>query len=305
MMIERFQGDRGRKLLIETLAAQKMVLGVTGLAEELADAGELMELEAGATFIEQETDTNDVFFIVSGTTEIIVNGRAIGKRGPGDHVGEMAAIQPTQSRSATATTLEKSLILKVPEAGLTDMGTRYPQLYKSIAQELSKRLLQRNRGIGAYRDRVRVFIISSVEALPVARLIENAFEHDSIMVDVWDKDCFKVANYTIDDLEAKIDNSDFAVAIAHADDITESRDKSWPAPRDNVIFELGMFMGRLGRERAILMEPRDKDIKLPSDLAGVMTIPYRYEKNGENARLMAPACNKLRTHIERLGANNG
>ena len=74
---------------------------------------------------------------------------------------------------------------------------------------------------------------------------------------------------------------------------------------DNVIFELGLFMGRLGRKRAILMEPREEKLKLPSDFAGVTTVPYRYEPGASAAALMGPACNRLRSHFLELGANNG
>lgn len=116
---------------------------------------------------------------------------------------------------------------------------------------------------------------------------------------------FRVANYTLTDLEAEIDDSDFAVAIAHADDLTESRGKDWPSPRDNVVFELGLFMGRLGRQRAILMEPREEKVKLPSDLSGITTIPYRFESGRDAASLISPACDKLRQHILELGPFNG
>lgn len=77
------------------------------------------------------------------------------------------------------------------------------------------------------------------------------------------------------------------------------------SPRDNIIFELGLFMGRLGRVRAILMEPREEKVKLPSDLAGITTITYRYESGADAAALLATACNKLREHINALGPNNG
>ncbi len=304
-MIERFQGEKGRRLLLEALAAQKMLAAAPELAEEVADRGELLQLDASQVFIEQGADTNDVFLIVAGTCDVLVNGRRIAKRGPGDHVGEMSAVQPTQSRSATLMAAEKMVTLKLDEETFSELGRRHPSIYRAVAQELSKRLLQRNQSIGAYREQIRVFVICSVESLPIARIIANAFEYDPFSVEIWNEGCFKVANYTIQDLEAAVDNSDFAIAIAHADDITHSRDVAWPAPRDNVIFEMGLFMGRLGRSRAILMEPREKDLKLPSDLAGVTTIPYRFEKGGENQRLMGPACNKLRDHINALGPNNG
>ncbi|UTP40926.1 nucleotide-binding protein [Phenylobacterium sp. LH3H17] len=304
-MIERFQGGQGSRRLLEVLAGQKLLGAEKTLVSEVAERGELVEYPAGSVIIEQGDVTNDVFLLVAGTCNVVVNGRQVAVRGPGDHVGEMAAIQSAQPRAATVIANETVVVVKLSEEAFADIGGRHPFVYKAIAQELARRLLHRNTTIGAFREKVRVFIISSVEALPIARILENAFEHDAFSVELWNEGCFKVANYTLDDLEAAVDNSDFAIAIAHADDVTESRSENWPAPRDNVIFELGLFMGRLGRTRAILMEPREKDLKLPSDLAGVTTIAYQFEKGGENARLMGPACNKLREHIKRHGANNG
>jgi CRP/FNR family cyclic AMP-dependent transcriptional regulator len=184
------------------------------------------------------------------------------------------------------------------------LGSRHPEMYRQIAKELARRLLQRNSTINAFREKIRVFIISSVEGLPIARLIQNAFEHDPFTTIVWTDGVFRVASYTLQSLEDQIDDSDFAIAIAHADDVTQSREETWPSARDNVIFELGLFMGRLGRSRAILMEPRDEKIKLPSDLSGVTTIAYKFEKGPSAAAKMAPACNKLRDYLKELGPNN-
>lgn len=304
-MIERFTGDAGRRLLLEELARQKILAGAPELAAELADVGELVEFGPGDLLIQQDDATNDVLLLIAGVCDVVVNGRRVAKRSSGDHVGEMAAIQPTQRRSASVVAEDAVLALRLSEPAFSDVAGRNPAIYRSIAKELSRRLLQRNANIGAYRERVRIFIISSVEALPIARIIENAFEHDPFFVELWTAGCFKVANYTLDDLEAAVDNADFAIAIAHADDFVESREEMWPAARDNVVFELGLFMGRLGRTRAILMEPRGKDVKLPSDLAGVTTIPYRFEQGASNAALMGPACNRLRDHVLALGPANG
>lgn len=304
-MLERFQGERGRQLLLEALTSAKLFAGNRAVAEEAEASGELLEFEAGAALIEQGDFTNDVFFILTGDCSVVVNGRQVGRRGPGDQVGEMAAIQPTQARSASVIATEATVTLKLSEEHFSILAEKYPQLYKLVAQELARRLLSRNALVGRYRDKTKLFIISSVESLPIARILEDAFEHDAFNVHLWTAGCFKVANYTLDDLEHEVDSSDFAVAIAHADDVVSARGADWPAPRDNVIFELGLFMGRLGRTRAILMEPRGTDVKLPSDLAGVMTIPYKFEKGGDNHRLMGPAANRLRNHIAALGPNNG
>ena len=255
--------------------------------------------------MEQGGDDNDIYFILSGTFDIVVNGRRVAKRGPNDHLGEMAAIQPTQKRSASVIAAEQAVVARLTEEAFSEIGSRYPQMYRFIAQELSRRLLQRNALVNAFRDRIRIFIISSAEALPIARAVQNAFAHDPFVTVVWTDGVFRVTNYTLHNLEEQIDDSDFAVAIAHADDLTDSRGKAWPSPRDNVIFELGLFMGRLGRSRAILMEPREEKVKLPSDLAGVTTITYRFEKGADVAAHLAPACNALRDHINALGSNNG
>lgn len=304
-LIDRFTGEANYRRLLEELSRQELVEGNADLAQEIVGRATLMALEAGDVLIEQNAEDDDVYLILAGLFDVVVNGRPIAVRGPRKNVGEMAAVQPTQPRAATVVAREQSVVAKLSEADFADLGARYPQIYRTIARELSRRLYERNATIGAYHEGTRVFIISSVEGLAVTRAIQDAFEHDGFFVDPWTDGCFKVANYTIESLEAKIEQSDFAIAVAYGDDITTSRDETWPAPRDNVIFELGLFMGRLGRKRAILMEPREEKLKLPSDLTGITTIPYRFKPGPDAAALIGPACNKLRQHILALGPYNG
>ncbi|HEY0313826.1 MAG TPA: hypothetical protein VGC56_15210 [Allosphingosinicella sp.] len=89
-VIERFKGEHGRRLLLETLRSHHVLGGVDALIEMVADRGELLPIAAGESFIEQASDANDVFLIVSGTCDVAVNGRKIAVRGAGDLVGEMA-----------------------------------------------------------------------------------------------------------------------------------------------------------------------------------------------------------------------
>jgi predicted nucleotide-binding protein len=303
-MINRFMGTSGQRLRFEALLGQKMVAGNQALAGELVDIVEMMHLNAGDVLIEQNASDNHVYFIFAGAFDIVVNGKVMGKRSPGNQVGEMAAVEPTQKRSASVIASEESVVAKLTEPAFAEFGSRYPELYRQIAKELSRRLLQRNSLVSSTHDKIRVFIISSVESLPIARSIQNAFEHDPFLVTVWTDGVFKVSNYTLQSLEDAVDQSDFAIAIAHSDDLTKIRGLEWPTPRDNVVFELGLFMGRLGRARAILMEPREEKVKLPSDLAGVTSIAYRHGDVKDMASLLAPACNQLRDYINKLGPNN-
>lgn len=304
-MIERFQGNEGRRRLVATLTEHRLVANRPELAERLVAAGELMEVPAGTAFINQGDQTSDVFFIIAGKVEVRVNGKVVANRFSGDHVGEMAAIEPTQPRSATVFPIETpAVLLRVSEAEFAEAAEQFPDVWRRIAATLARRLAQRNHLITAQRESVKVFIVSSAEALPIVRLIRQQFEHDPFLAVGWDQGVFRASNYTLEDLEARLDDSDFAVAVAHKDDIVITRGDEWPAVRDNVIFELGLFMGRLGRRRAFLMEPREANLKLPSDMAGLTTVPYRYVPGSDAAAYIATACDRLRELILAEGAKD-
>lgn len=300
-MIERFQGDDGRRRLVAALTEHRLVANQVELAEQLVAAGQLIEMPAGTAFINQGDQTSDIFFIITGRVEIRVNGKIVANRFPGDHVGEMAAIEPSQPRAASVVPSETTVLLMVSEAEFSIIARQFPEMWRRIAAALARRLAQRNHLITAQRKKVRVFIVSSAEALPIVDLLIKQFEHDPFLAVAWKNGVFRASNYTLDELEAELDDSDFAIAVAHADDVVITRGDEWPTIRDNVVFELGLFMGRLGRRRAFLMEPRNADLKLPSDLAGLTTIPYRYEKGKDAEHYIAPACARLRELILAAG----
>ncbi|GCD54329.1 TIR domain-containing protein [Acetobacter pasteurianus] len=303
-MLNRFQGDSGHRLKKDLLNLQRMVQGNSLISTEVAEKSTIREFSSGETLIEQNGHDNSIYFILSGSVEIFVNGYPVALRGAGNHVGEMAAIEPAHRRSATVIAKEDTIVAELSEHDFTDIATRYPEIYRLIARELSRRLLKRNKLVSGAREKIKVFLICSTEALPIARAVQTAFEHDNFLTTLWTDGVFKISHYPLQSLEEQVDSSDFAIAVAHADDLTIFRGQEWPSSRDNVVFELGLFMGRLGRQRAILMEPRESKIKLPSDLAGITTITYRFEEGSDAAALIAPACNQLRNHIVALGPNN-
>ena len=157
-----------------------------------------------------------VYFVISGAFDIVVNGRKVNRRFANDHIGEMAAIQPTQRRSATVTATEKSVLCKVTEPQLTEIAKQFPDVWRFIAKELARRLEQRNAHVTTTHAKIRMFIISSAEALEIARTIQNAFEHDFTVI-VWTDGVFRASWYPIESLERELDQSDFAVAVAQPD----------------------------------------------------------------------------------------
>ena len=142
-LLDPFRGERGRCLFVEALAAQRLVSGNRELAEDLADRAEALAVPAGQTLISQGAEDNDIYFILAGNFfDVVVNGRRVAGRSAGDHVGEMAAVQPAQKRSATVTALEDAIVAKLSAEVFSNLGSRHPQLYRLIAQELARRVLQ-------------------------------------------------------------------------------------------------------------------------------------------------------------------
>lgn len=294
-LIDKYLGEDGSRHRIEALLTQKLVMGNKDLAANIDTVAEFIAVKAGQVLIEQEGEDTDIYLIIVGEFSVIVNGRVLNKRVVNDHVGEMSAVEPSQLRSATIKADTNGVVAKITEANFTKIANQNPCIYRAIARELSRRLRQRNSLVAETNDRIRVLIVSSAEALPVARLVKEEFDHDEVFIEIW-PDIFRATFYTLDDLERKLSETDFVIAIAQGDDLVEVRDEKWPAPRDNVIFELALAMGMLGRHRAILMEPREEKVKLPSDLAGVTTVTYKKGANGKPD--IGPACTKLRRRFE-------
>jgi CRP/FNR family cyclic AMP-dependent transcriptional regulator len=282
----------GKQAVTDALKQQKIVGGNADLAERIASAGELMDIPAGTTIIQQGGDDNEVYLIIAGSFHIVVNGKTIARRIATDHVGEMAAILPVQRRAASVIAHEDSVAVRLSDSQMTELGERYPQIWRYLARELANRVEQRNTIATSVSNKVRVFIMAPAAASQIARAVEKAFGSEPFQVVIWTDDVFQ--NYDIDSLEAMLDQSDVAITIA------EPSEK--PSARDEIIFELGFSMGRLGRHRTFLIEPRSEKIDL-SEVAGINMIAYRVTAGQDLTDALTPACGKLRKAIHELGKN--
>ena len=270
---ERFQD---RAVLVEALLAQAAVQGDRAVAEALAEASEVVEFEAGEKLIEEDATDRDMYFLLAGKAGLSVKGKFLYSREKNVTVGEASAVNPLMTRAATVTAMERTVALKVSPAVLDKVATAQPRIYRLIAAELASRLQQRNSLIRPPNTRPRIFFISSSESLPVAKAIRHGLKYTDADSLIWsDDDIFPPGAYPLEVLENEVNQADFGVAIAHPDDIVRSRRNESVAPRDNVIFELGFFMSRLGRKRTILLVPMmEADLKLPSDFKGLTPIMY-------------------------------
>ncbi|AQW89708.1 STING domain-containing protein [Elizabethkingia anophelis] len=118
--------------------------------------------------------------------------------------------------------------------------------------------------------KTRIFIGSSSEGLKVANYVKHKFNEAGFEPYVWTDNIFQANNNTLETLLNEASLFDFGIMIATKDDFTEIRDDIFETVRDNVVFEFGLFLGRLGVNRAFALQ--EKEAKLPSDLLGI-TIP--------------------------------
>jgi predicted nucleotide-binding protein len=299
--LERFNGSRGRGKLAAVVADQTLVRGDLRIAKALISAGTLREVRAGAALTAQGSSTSEIYLILSGDVSVSVNKRLLAKRQGGAHVGEMALIDPTARRSATLTAVVRTAMLVIDEPGFTRIADRYPIIWRRIGVELASRLRERNRFHPEPHDEPIIFIGSSGEALPVAQVINNSLSRRPAIPKLWSKDVFEASKTTIEDLYRLSAESDFGVLVLTPDDITVSRGIKKLSPRDNVIFELGLFIGALGRERTIIVKPSGVDIKIPTDLMGVTRLEYQDGSSRTISRRLRSVNSGLWRAITRLG----
>ena len=100
----------------------------------------------------------------------------------------------------------------------------------------------------------RIFIGSSKEQLELAYAIQENL-HREFETKVWDQDVFEPSQYPLESLGRELDKSDFGIFVFAPDDLVMIRGEEQLVPRDNVIFELGMFTGKLGRDRTFVVTP--------------------------------------------------
>lgn len=151
-------------------------------------------------------------------------------------------------------------------------------------------------------SRLRIFVGSSQKNVEVARLIANRLESDALAEPtVWDEGVFSLNQGFLERLLAIRGEFDFAVLVWAPDDVTESIGDSRASPRDNVVFECGLFMGALGKDRVFIVCDRSITVKIPSDLAGVTLASYDGSRIGTDSEAAAVrgACDLIRREIEK------
>jgi len=147
--------------------------------------------------------------------------------------------------------------------------------------------------------RPRIFIGSSVEGLDLARGIFQNLERDFEIV-IWDQGVFLPSKSVLGQLISELENFQYAIFVFSPDDITTLRSQKKNSVRGNVIFETGLFMGRLGHENVFFVKPRNSELHIPSDLLGIVPGEYDADRTDNNLKAATlPFCENIKSIIKK------
>lgn len=140
----------------------------------------------------------------------------------------------------------------------------------------------------------RIFIGSSVEGKPIADAIQSNFSYKAYPT-VWDQNIFLPSSYTLDSLLKAVVEYGFAILVFSPDDILRIRETTAVVPRGNVVFEAALFIGKHGRDRCFMVQPRNHPaFERPTDLEGIIPATYDEKHYRENPHAaLGRACTEI------------
>jgi Predicted nucleotide-binding protein containing TIR-like domain len=148
-------------------------------------------------------------------------------------------------------------------------------------------------------NKPRIFLGSSGKQTKLLQAITRGLE-DVAEVEPWTT-TFNPGRSTLDRLVELSQEVDFAAFVFAQDDwtTTDASQTGEASPRDNVVFEAGLFGGALGIRRTFILHASGS--KLPSDLLGLTSVRYDTAAGPAGVRAINQ---KLRKAIETEGSRS-
>lgn len=145
-----------------------------------------------------------------------------------------------------------------------------------------------------------IFIGSASESRAIAEALQENLARDCEAV-VWDQDIFDLGEAQFDSLIRAASEFDFAIFVASGDDVTTRRGQALAVPRDNVILEIGLFIGSLGREHVFVIAPDEAEVAMPTDMAGITIGRFKMHGDGRLVSAIAPLSRRIIERIRQVG----
>lgn len=126
--------------------------------ENLIRLGQILEFETNQTLINQGDFTNDVYFLITGSLQVILadnhcDQHFINTIPSGEVFGEMSLFNK-EARSTTIKAIRHSLVLSISGEDFSQFMDENVEMYKHISTTLIQRLSQSNKGKGSTKSSI-------------------------------------------------------------------------------------------------------------------------------------------------------
>ena len=149
----------------------------------------------------------------------------------------------------------------------------------------------------------RLFVASSTESIDIAYAVQENLDRE-MEVTVWTQGIFELSQTALASLYGLTGRVDAAAFVFSPNDEAFVRGKLQPAVRDNVVFELGLFVGALGPDKCFVLKPRSfTALNFPSHQMGITPADDEDDRqDGNSIAALGVACNRIRRslHIDKL-----
>lgn len=150
----------------------------------------------------------------------------------------------------------------------------------------------------------KIFVGCATQSLAIARAIQRELDDEVHQVKIWNQNALRAGPNLIDQLIDLPNEYDFGIFVFSADQVTENRGSVFSEAAANTIFEAGLFAGVLGKERTFIVSEEDEQLKLPSDLDGILRPTFVRPKNPDDLQAnVASACNDIALAIRDQRSN--
>ena len=268
----------------EAIEERLMEMGVTQhdpqIVKRILELGEQVFFKTKENIVEQEDEGDGFFIILRGKVSVRVNNRPVETLKAGDFFGETCALSSLRRRNATIRALEDANLLVISRQDMRCIFEQFPKVICHVALTLTDRLTSRSNYIRRRNDTPEIFVGSSTKGAKLIDQIEKTKLSQIAVIHRWEG-IFTLTESFLQSLIHAAETVDYALLIFTPDDWSLARRVLGKAPRANVVFELGLFLGALGKTKTFVMAPEGFDksrLLIPTDLSGIQFLTYNVGK---------------------------
>jgi CRP/FNR family cyclic AMP-dependent transcriptional regulator len=285
-LLRRFQGPEGRRRLVDQLLRQPVVANDASVAEALSNAVTLRAFEPSDVLVVEGAVETDMHMLLAGEVVVQVHGRDVAKRTAGQHVGEMALIDPAKTRSATVRAVVPTVSAVVSEDRFTAIAADHAEMWRRLALELGERLRGRGALVAPRNETPQLYLA------PVGP--EAGAAVDALRSLLHASDLRVLPQMEASEFGRRCSTLDFVIAV------TTGGHTGGPA-RDALVARTSLAIGALGPDRTLLVLIGCSRDGLPQSLLEVRCLDVSDGADPLVERIR-PVADEIRTLIHLLGS---